>query len=262
MKVKLVDPMPLHPLLCYPGTSQPLRAIGLRSDGLPIWPHLGADGEEDTGGDEGGDEDNEDESEDEEDTENEDGGSSDNKDKSKKKSDTVSRADFDRLKKHLSESDRKKAELQKFKDEAERKGNTELQNLQKDHTKLTEDHTKLQGRFNKLALVNAFLTASAQEKITWHDPKVAQKAAELDDLEIDEDGNVEGIREAVKNLAKKSKYLVNSGSEKDEDEGEEKPARKRGPSGSGVGSVKTSKGKKDGQMSDDALRARFPALRR
>jgi hypothetical protein len=261
VKVKLVDPL-LHPLLCYPGTDQPLRAVTVRADGTVVWPLLGGDGEDEGGDDDGSD----DEEESEEDATDEDGETGG---KSKKKSGPVSREEFDAVTRRLSAADKRRSEaekeaaaLRKFKEDHERQGNTELQNLQKDHGDLTKAHESLQGRFKKLALVNAFLTASAQEKITWHDPKVAQRSADLDDLEIDEDGNVEGIRDAVKELAKKHKYLVNAGSGQDEeDEGDKKPPVRRGASGSGVGSTKTSKGKKNtGQLSDDELRARFPAL--
>jgi hypothetical protein len=267
VKVKLVDPMPLHSTLCYPGTSQPLRAVAVRTDGTPVWPLLGSDGEEDEGGEgEGSDDEGDPEESEDSDEESEDDGV---KGKSRKKSGPVSREEFDRVRRHLSLSDAKKAaaekelaDLKKFKEEHERKGNTELQNLQKDHGDLVKDHEKLQGRFQKMARTNAFLTASAQEKITWHDPVVAQRSADLDELEIDENGNVEGIREAVKALAKKHKYLVNSGSGDDED-GEDKPPVRRGASGSGVGSTKTSKGKANkGQLSEEELRKRFPALNR
>ena len=263
MKVNLVDPMPLHPLLCYPGTSQPLRAVAVRADGSLVWPLLGADGEED------GSEDDGDSDEEDGDAEEDDAGEGDvDTSKTKKKSGPVSREDFDAQTKRLAAADRRRAEaekkaadLQKFKDEQERKGNTEIQNLQKDHGELTKAHESLQGKFRKLALVNAFLTASAQEKVSWHDPSVAQRSADLDDLEIDDDGNVEGIREAVKALAKKHKYLVNSGSGEDDGDEDEKPPVRRGASGSGVGSTKTGKAKKNsGQISEDELRKRFPAL--
>lgn len=268
MKVLLVDPMPLHPALCYPGTQRPLRAIGLRSDGSSIWPLLGSD--EDGDADEGeGDDEGEDESEDGDEAE-----GSDDTDKSKsksKKTGPVSREDFERIQRQLSNADRRRSEaetkaaaLQKEKDEKERKDKPELENLRKDLDTVTKDHEALQGKYQRLALENAFFTASAQEKVTWHNPKVAQRAAadDLKDLEIDEDGNVEGIRDVVKALAKNNKYLVNTTTDEEDDE-EEKPARRRGASGSGVGSVKTTKSKKpNGQLSDEELRKRFPALKR
>lgn len=272
MKVILVDPMPFHPLLCYPGTTQPLQAIGLNADGLPIWPLLGADGE----GDDGGGEDDADGDEEEDDSEDSDEDESEDEDKSaknkKKRTGPVSREEFDaqtnRLRaadKRRSDAEKRAADLQKYKDEQERKGNTELQNVQKDLADVTKERDSLQDRFTTLARTNAFLTASAQLKIVWHDPADAQAAGgkALRDLEIDEDGNVEGIDAFVKDLAKRKKYLVNAG--KDDDEGDEEKGKqtRRGTSGSGVGSVRTVKKKPpNGQLSDEELRKRFPALGR
>lgn len=270
MSVKLVDPMPLHPLLCYPGTNRPLRAIALNGNGLPIWPMLGSD-DGDEGGDEGEDSEDEEESDEAEEESEEDSDTGKKKPGKSRRTGPVSREEFDAQANRLSAADKRRAaaekeaaDLRKFKEEHERKGNTELQNLQKDHTELTKNHENLQGRFKKLAMENAFHTASAQEKVSWHDPKVALRAADLDDLEIDEDGNVEGIRDVVKALAKSKKFLVNSGKETDDDEdGEDKKPVRRGASGSGVGSTKTGKGKpKNGQMTDEELKRRFPALNR
>lgn len=272
MKVRLVDPMQ-HPLLCYPGTSTPLRAVGLRADGSPLWPLLGADGEDDDGDDEGEDGDAEEEDDPEEDADADDNDSDDGKKgKSKKRTGPVSRDEFDAVTRRLSAADKRRSEaektaaaLQKEKDDAERKGKPELDNLRKDHGELTKAHESLQTKFRTLALVNAFLTASAQEKIAWHNPRVAQNAAadELKDLEVDDDGQVEGIRDVVKALAKANKYLVNTGKESDDEEDGEKRTVRRGASGSGVGSTKTAKGKKtNGTLSDEELRRRFPALGR
>lgn len=261
MRVKLVDPLPLHPTLA-------IRAIGLRPDGSPVWPLMGADGEEEGSDDDAdeGEEDDEEESDDDADGEDDKGSS-----KTKKRSGPVSREDYDRVKNHLSKADRKKselerenAELKKFKEDREREGNTELQNLQKDLRTVTEERDSLNERFTTLARTNAFLTASAQAKIVWHDPEDAQAAAgrSLRELEIDEDGNVEGILDLVKDLAKRKKYLVNNGTDDDDDEGERKSTR-RGASGSGVGSQRTTKkGKPNGQLTDEELRRRFPALNR
>lgn len=272
MSVKLVDPMPLHPLLCYPGTNRPLRAVGLSADGLPLWPLLGGDGEDD-GADEGG-EDESDEADEEDEDDDADNKGDDDKDskKGKKRTGPVSREEYERIKNHLSKSDSKKADLEKeladlkkFKDEHERKGNTDLQNAQADLKTVTQERDSLQERFANLARTNAFLTASAQAGIRWFDPEDAQAVAgkALKELEIDEDGTVEGITQLVKDLAKRKKHLVNTGDEDtDDDEGDKKTVR-RGASGSGVGSVKNGKARgKKGELSREELIKRFPALKR
>lgn len=276
MNVKLVDLRPLHPLLCYPGTNRPLRAVGLRADGSPLWPLLGGDGEDDGGEGEGEGSDDEDESDEDADADDtdEDGDVDGSKKKGKaKRSGPVSREDFERLQRQLSASDRRRteaetkaAELAKFKEEQERKGKPEIENLKRDLEAITKERDSFQGRFTTLARTNAFLTASARAGIAWHDPEDAQAAAgkELRDLEIDEDGNVEGISQLVKDLAKRKKYLVKpEGKTESDDDEEGKKTRARGASGSTVGSTKTGKGngKPKGQLTPEELRKRFPALR-
>lgn len=259
--MELVDLMPLHPLLRHPHTGEPLRAIFQLEDGEYLWPLLGADGEGDEGGDEGednNDDDNEDEESEEEDSE-EDKGS---KSKSKKTG-TVSKDEHDRVVARMKAADKNRAEAQKKLDELERKGKGELENTKADLEKATKAHESLQSKFTTLALTNAFLIASQQAGIAWHDPKVAQNAANLKDLEIDDDGNVEGIEAVVKKLAKDKAFLVNKGkADEDEDDGEPNGTKRRGASGSGVGSTKTPKGKPaNGKLTDEQLKARFPALR-
>lgn len=271
MKVKLVDPMPVHPVLCYPGTNRPLRAVGLSANGLPLWPLLGGDGDDD-GADEGeGDEGEEADEEDEDDDADNKGDDDKDSKKGKKRTGPVSREEFERIQNQLSAADKRRsaaekenAELKKFKEEQDRKGNTELQNAQADLKTVTAERDSLQDRFNNLARTNAFLTASAQAGIRWFDPEDAQAVAgkALKELEIGEDGTVEGITQLVKDLAKRKKHLVNTGDDNTDDEDDKKLVR-RGASGSGVGSVKNGKTKgKKGELSREELIKRFPALRR
>jgi len=264
VKVILVDPMsmPLHPLLTHPHSGQPLRAVCQRADGSYVWPHLGADGENDDA-DDSDDGDDSDDSDDSDADDDANGDDSDDSGKSKKSAvKTVSREEYEKLKARMAAADKNRSDTQKKLDEYERKGKTELENAQADVKRLTEEKENLSVRFTSMALTNAFLTASAQEKINWVDPEDAQAIGgrgPLKDLEVGEDGSVEGIREAVKALAKSKPHLLR----KDEGDDEDETKTKRPPSGNGVGSGKNGKGKarKDGVLSADDLRSRFPALR-
>lgn len=264
MKVKLVDPMPLHPLLRHPHTGEPLRAVFLREDGSPVWPILGADSEGGEGGEGANDDDPEDEDPDPDDEDPDDEG----KKKSKQaKDDTVSREDFERIKNQLKAADRRRAAAEREATELKRKDQTELENTKQDLEAVTKERDNYRDSFMNLARTNAFLTASAQNGITWHDPEDAMAAAgkALRELDIDEtDGSVTGVAQLVKDLAKRKKHLVKVTDEDNDEEGDEgkKTRRPKGASGSGVGSTKTSKGKPaNGQLSDEQLRQRFPALR-
>lgn len=162
--------------------------------------------------------------------------------------------DYARLKGHLQNADRNKSKAQKELDELKRKERTDLENAQADLAKEVEARTQWETRFRGLAVTNAFLTESQRAGVVWHDPEVAQSAAALKDLEIDEDGVVAGMADAVKKLAKEKPFLVNGG---DQEEKERKPK-----TGSPVGSG-GSKGKPaNGKLTKEELMAKFPALRR
>jgi hypothetical protein len=264
VKIKLVDTT--HVRLRDPETDRPLKAIGRRADGSMLWPILGSDGEGDEGGSDEDAREGEADEEGESEEETDEGGTSKEKESSKKR--PISAAEFDELKRkfqqqktHLANADRRKSAAERELEQLKRKDQTDLQNAQDDLKKVTEERDEFKERFLGLARTNAFLTASAQESITWHDPKDAQAVAskELRELEITEEGEVTGIRDLIKSLAKRKPHLVKKESEGEEDKSGTNG--RRGASGSGVGSTKTSKGKKDGKPSREEIRLRFPSLR-
>ena len=51
----MLKALPLHPSLLHPLTGQPLRAIGARPDGSPLWPIMGASEDSDDANDESDD---------------------------------------------------------------------------------------------------------------------------------------------------------------------------------------------------------------
>lgn len=57
----------------------------------------------------------------------------------------------------------------------------------------------------QLRLDNAFLASS---DITWHNPEDALRLADLSKVKFSEDGKVEGLADALKELAEKRPYLV------------------------------------------------------
>lgn len=90
----------------------------------------------------------------------------------------------------------------------------------------------------------------ADDRYSWVNPKAALKLLDLDDVEITEDGEVDGLEEAIEDLAKEHPYLL---SKDEDDEDEDKPKRKIGQ--------KTGT-KKKGQPNREALLKKYPALRR
>lgn len=65
--------------------------------------------------------------------------------------------------------------------------------------------TGLQDTIRDLRIQNAFLSDNTH---AWHDPKVALQLVNLDEVEIDEDGTVTGLKEALDEVAKNNKFLV------------------------------------------------------
>lgn len=218
-----------------------------------LWIPQGGDGADDTGSDDTGtDDDSTDDGDEGEEEEGDEGYS--------KEAFAKLKEDFDKVKKHLSNADRRKSAAEKALDEAKRKERTDLENAQADAKRLTEETAAWQTRFTGMALTNAFLIESSRAKIQWHDPEVAQAAAKLGDMEVGDDGEVEGMAEAVKALAKSKPFLVNAAGGDEEGENgktkEEKPV-----SGSKLGTGTKVKGK-NAQLTQEELMRRFPALGR
>lgn len=120
-------------------------------------------------------------------------------------------------------------------------------------TKTTGDLTEAQAKAEKLVeantklmIQNAFLM---DNKHAWENPKAALKLADLSEVEIDDEGNVTGLKEALDALAKSDPYLLSK--KKDDEEDDE-------PGATGQPPTKKSKG----NPSRDKLVEKYPALRR
>lgn len=75
------------------------------------------------------------------------------------------------------------------------------------------------------------LLADPKQKIKFIDPKAAFRLLDLDDVEVDEDGDVEGLEDAIKDLAENSPYLLvkaKTKDDEDEDDEDERPRRRAG----------------------------------
>lgn len=111
---------------------------------------------------------------------------------------------------------------------------------------LTEAQAKaeqLAAKNQELLIQNAFLM---DNKHSWANPKAALKLADLSEVEIDDEGTVSGLREALDKLAKSDPYLL-ARAKDDEDDG---------PTGQPMGS------RPRGNPSRDKLLEKYPALRR
>lgn len=197
------------------------------------------------------DDDDEDDSDDDEDDDSDDDEDDDSKGKKRKtdpKDERIKELSAEAKKKRL----RIRTQAQKIADlEAE---NTRLKKGSKTKAKAKDDEDEdaseaddseleaerektkaLETRLQQQTLRTEFndILADPKSKIKFIDPKAAFRLLDLDDVEIDEDGDVEGMEDAIKDLAKRAPYLVVKPKKKgeddeDEDDEEEQPRRRTG----------------------------------
>lgn len=137
------------------------------------------------------------------------------KKKLKNRAEQASRQDAEiaRLKKVEREAD----ELRKAKEEQDRKGRSELDNLKADLEKAGKTIAAKDDTIRRLTVENTFMTL---KEIDWHNPATALRLVDLSDVEFDEStGQVKdrkALVNAAKELAKDNPYLVKSKTAVDE----------------------------------------------
>lgn len=221
----------------------PIEPLIVLNDGTPIFPIMGSDpegqeGQEDE--DPEGEEDDEDEGDESDEDE-----KPKPKPKPKSKTKETPEQKVRRLNRENQERRLALEEAQRKLREIEDAGKSELEIAKRDLAELQEKAKDYEPTLNALRVENAFLKLSGYN---WHDPDDALDRILKDpDVSINSDGTVEGLEEAVKELAKKKPYLLKA---KDDEEEEEPRSRRpsgapRGPSGAGVGSGPRSKRNQD-----------------
>jgi predicted RNase H-like nuclease (RuvC/YqgF family) len=132
------------------------------------------------------------------------------------------------------------AELKQLRD----KNLPAAEKLERDFKESQEQVRTLQTANQQLALQVAFLKDNTY---TWHNPERALKLVDLSQVEIDAEGNVSGLKDALKALATSDAYLVKTDAEPKETT---PPATSPGNNG----------GNGSGSTSSKQRTARFPAL--
>ncbi len=244
----------LDEIRCAPAGYHTIGALA----GLPFYAMLGA---------EKGDEEDEDDDSEDDDSEEEDTGS-----EGQKKSYTPE--EYEGLRRRMQAADKAKSKAEKALREKQLAEKGELDRAKTETADAVKAKEGLEHAVEQLRLHNAFLSSNAY---TWHDPEDALRLADLSDVEIDDDGKVHGLEEAIKKLATKKPHLLKakgnrktvSDDEDDTDDGDDNsdededdtPNRNGKPaSGSSVGSGKSNRGKPK-KFDADYLRKTYPALR-
>lgn len=200
--------LPIHATLLDPASGAPLRAIGVRKDGRPVWPILGAaEGDGSDGGD----------------AKPGDGDGKPDGDPGK----TFTQAELDRV-----VSDRLARERAKFGDyETLKAAKAELDQIKADNASeldkavaaaRKEGETAAATRANqRLVAAEARALAAAAK---FHDPRDAAQLVDLSKVKVGDDGEVDAdaIKALIDQLATERPYLVKA-------DGEKKNDRKRDP---------------------------------
>lgn len=120
---------------------------------------------------------------------------------------TVSRADFDRLRAQLQAADQKRTEAESKYTQLVDKDLPAQEKLTRDLQAATERATVLEGEVKKLRVDNAFLKDNTHK---WQDAGTALQLLDMSAVEIDSEGTVTGLKEALAKLAKEKPFLISS----------------------------------------------------
>jgi hypothetical protein len=224
-----------------------IEPIAALEDGTLIYPIMGSEDdpeEQGDGDDDEGDSDNDDGDEDE---------SEKDKDEKPKRRPKSKETPEQKVRRLNAENKARREELEAAQArlrEIEDKDKSELEIVKRDFEEYKSKHESSEQRIQDLLVENAFLKLD-RDKYNWHDPDdVIDKIRK--DVTITDDGEVDGLEDAVKALAKSKPYLLKKKAE-DGEEGDDKGKRRppRGPSGATLGGPKSPKGDQKAQREAD-----------
>lgn len=185
-------------------------------NGEPIFPHRGADNAGD-GGDGESDQDTDDEDgSDDDDSEGEKEGKPAAKGNQSNRNSSVLR----QIRRDLRTAKRENEQLKAAQRAAELKDKTEVERTAAERDDAVAKLKNLEPELNSLRTKLAVITVSAQKKYDWADIEDVLNDRQMQGLEIDDDGEVSGIEEALKDLAKRKPHFL------------KKPAANNGGNGS------------------------------
>lgn len=158
--------------------------------------------------------------------------------------DTVSRAELDQVLARMRAADQRASKAEGDLKTIRDKDLPEAEKLKRDYADAQATVEKLTAANNELALKVAFL---ADNTYAWHNPERALRLIDLSQVEIQDDGSVRGLKDALKALATSDAYLIK----------QEVKETNTAPAGTAPGNNGTSGNGKPGVK---GLAARIPAL--
>lgn len=162
-------------------------------------------------------------------------------------------AQLDQLKQKLSLSDKRAQDAETKLRDAERAKMDELTRTKAELEEAKQKLAQAEEHAKQQQIQLAFLQDNTYK---WRDPAVALKVADMSGVQFKEDGTVQGLKEALKTLAEKNPWMLDTGDGQQQQgqggTGQPAPARRTVP-GNDTGR---------GNASDrNAMETKFPALR-
>jgi Phage minor structural protein GP20 len=158
--------------------------------------------------------------------------------------DKVSRSELDSVLARMRAADQRADKAQQELKQLRDKDLPEAEKLKRDYEESQAQVQKLQETNTALALKVAFLSDNTY---TWHNPERALKLVDLSQVEVDAEGNVRGLKDALKALATSDAYLIKQ-------EAKEEPKQPAGTAPGNNGSSGT------GKPGTKGMAVRVPAL--
>lgn len=118
---------------------------------------------------------------------------------------TVSQEEFDRIRTQLQAADRKREQAQQELQAIRDKDLPEIERLKRDNAAATEQVNRLTGQLKDQAVELAFLR---DNKVKWKDSAAALKLLDRSQIQVGDDGSVEGVKLAAEKLAKQYPFMV------------------------------------------------------
>lgn len=165
---------------------------------------------------------------------------------------TVSRAEFDQLRAQLAAADQRRAKAEQDFAQLRDKDMPALQKLERDLADATTALTERDAALANLRVENAFLTDNTYD---WHNTATALQMLDRSKIQLDAEGNVVGMKDALKALATAHAYLLKPAAP---DGGATPPAPPPPGTQPTNGGIAPQQGTK---LNNDELGRRFPALR-
>lgn len=189
------------------GSKTALARLGI-VDGREIFPIHGAEDDDSkpAGGEPGGDDsDNDDDPDDDDDSE----GDDNTKPAAKRQRVRISTSELQRLKRERNALRREKEEREKADREAELKDKSEAERATAERDDAVKAYDELKDRHQQVLMELEIIKTSNRKKLSWNDIEdVLSDRTLLKSIEFGEDGEITGIEEALKDLAKRKPHFL------------------------------------------------------